>query len=50
MVIKIWAKENVDCNIEDCDSIIQSQITGALDYQELIAKLLELGIDVKFEE
>lgn len=32
------------------DSIIQANITGALDFQEFIAKTKELGIDLKFEE
>ena len=50
IISKAFSLENVDCNNEDCDSIIQTHITGALDYQEFIVKTKELGIDLKFEE
>jgi hypothetical protein len=50
IISKDFSLENVDCNSEDCDSIIQSHVTGALDNQEFITKTKELGIDLKFEE
>jgi hypothetical protein len=36
-------------NCSECDSILQSHIIGALNYQEFNKKTKELGIDLKFE-
>lgn len=50
IISKDFSLENVDCNKVSCDSIIQSHVTGALNYQEFTAKTKELGINLKFEK
>ena len=50
IISKDFSLENVDCNKVSCDSIIQSHVTGALNYQEFTVKTKELGIDLKFEK
>lgn len=47
IISKDFSLENVDCNKVSCDSIIQSHVTGALNYQEFTAKTKELGINLK---
>src|SRR5690606_36496807 len=50
IISKDFSLENVDCNNVSCDSIIQSHVTGALNYQEFTARKKELGIPLKFEK
>lgn len=50
IISKDFSLENIDCNKVSCDSIIQSHVIGALNYQEFSAKKKELGINLKLEK
>lgn len=50
IISKDFSLENVDCNKVNCDSIIQSHVIGAFNYQEFTAMKKELGINLKLEK
>lgn len=50
IISKDFSLDDVDCNEINCDSIIQSHVIGALDYQKFNAKTKKLGINIKFKK
>ena len=49
LIDKSFKIDGLDWDIVNCDSIIQTQITGPLDLQEFENKTSKLGIDIKFK-
>lgn len=47
---KSYNLKDINCLEVSCDSLIQSHVIGALDYENFTNKSKELGIDLKFEE
>lgn len=48
IINKDFVIKELDCNKENCDSIIQSHILGPLDIEDFNKKLLSLKIDIHF--
>ena len=49
IISKDFTLTNVDCSKANCDSILQSQVTGPLNSEAFGNKLRELNIDLNFK-
>lgn len=49
LINKNFNIENIDCDKVDCDSLLQTYVTGPLDYSRFIEKKDSLKIDLSFE-
>lgn len=49
IIDKDFSLDNIDCNIANCDSIIQAHVTGPLNLHDFNNTVRELKIDIDFE-